>query len=95
MIDESHVRASNRVHATRTQGVMHQQNLAWTQELLLDCCDVTMRRDIESRCHSIPEEEQGGPLIYHMILNQLIAVTHDSARGVIDRLNRLSLMDFA
>lgn len=94
MIDLSRVRVSNRIYATRTQGVMHQQNLGRTQELFSDCCNVTMHADIESHCHSIPEAEPGGPLIYHMILKQLIAVTHDSSRGVIERLKTLPLTEF-
>jgi hypothetical protein len=95
VISEWQIRMSNRIWAEGTTQRIHPQNIAWTQELLLPSCDSTMRSDIEARLMNIPDNEQGGPLIYHMILNSLVSSTSEANRGVIRKLETLSIADFA
>jgi hypothetical protein len=92
---EFRVRMSNRIYAERSTDRLHPQNLAWTQELLLNSCDSTFRSDIEARLMNIPDNEQGGALIYHMLLNSLISSTSEASRGVVRKLESLSVTDFA
>ena len=86
---------SNRIYAERSTDRLHPQNLAWTQELLLNSCDPTFRSDIEARLMNIPDNEQGGALIYHMLLNSLISSTSEASRGIVRKLESLSVTDFA
>ena len=93
-ISERQVRLSNRIWSEGTSERLHAQNIAWTQELLLGSCDASLRHDIESRLTDIPDNEQGGPLIYHMIMNMLISSSHEANRAVIRKLESISVTDF-
>ncbi|KAL7565611.1 hypothetical protein ACA910_018973 [Epithemia clementina (nom. ined.)] len=88
------VRMSNQVYAENTSEKIHPQNLAWTQDLLLSSCDSTLRSDLEHRLITIPDNEQGGPLILHMIMNQLMSTMHEAARAIVNRLQAHSVTDY-
>ena len=87
-ISETQVRLSNQIYAERTTDSLHPQNLSWTQDLLLASCDGTLRADLENRLVTIPDNEQGGPLVLHMILTQLMMTTTEAARGIVRRLEK-------
>ena len=90
-LSEGQIRLSNQVYAENTSEKIHPQNLSWTQELLLASCDSSLCSDIEHRLVSIPQNEQGGPLILHMILNQMMSTTHEGARHIVRRLESHSV----
>ena len=94
-ISEAQVRLSNQAYAENTSEKIHPQNLSWTQEMLLALCDSTLRSDIEHRLVSIPQNEQGGPLILHMILNQMMSTTHEAARHIVRRLESHSVTNYS
>ncbi|KAL7574320.1 hypothetical protein ACA910_008429 [Epithemia clementina (nom. ined.)] len=94
IITEAQVRMSNQIYAENTDDKLHPRNLAWTQDLMLGCCDPDLRGDLEHRLITIPDNEQGGPLVLHMILYQLMTTTHESARAIISRLQNLSVTDY-
>ena len=93
-ISEGQVRLSNQVYAENTSEKIHPQNLSWSQELLLGSCESTLCSDIEHRLISIPQNEQGGPLILHMILNQMMSTTHEAARNIVRRLESHKVTDY-
>ena len=90
-LSEAQVRLSNQIYAERTTDSLHPQNLSWTQDLLLASCDGTLRADLENCLVTIPDNEQGGPLVLHMILTQLMTTTTDAARGIVRRLEKHSV----
>ena len=93
-ISEAQVRLSNQIYAERITDSLHPQNLSWTQDLLLASCDGTLRADLENRLITIPDNEQGGPLVLHMILTQLMMTTTDAARGIVRRLEKHSVTTY-
>ena len=94
ILSEAQVRLSNQAYAENSDSRLHPQNLSWSQDLLLSSCDASLRADLEHRLISIPENEQGGPLILHMVLNQLMSTTHEAARNIIRRLETHSVTDY-
>ena len=93
-ISEAQVRLSSQIYAERTTDNLHPQNLSWTQDLLLASCDGTLRADLENRLVTIPDNEQGGPLVLHMVLSQLLMTTSEAARGIVRRLEKHKVTDY-
>jgi hypothetical protein len=93
-VTEHQVRYSNELYAVAATDDLHGQNLLWSQELLLASCDTPLQIDLANKLISIPEAQQGGPLIYYLIMRQLVSVTYDASRSIIHRLTKLSVTDF-
>ena len=72
----------------------HVQNLSWSQEFFLNICNATLRLDLQNRIVSVPRNQQGGTLVFHMIMSQLVSTNMEASRAIINRLQALTLNEF-
>jgi hypothetical protein len=92
--NEHHVGMSNQIWGEFALSHIHAQSLSWSQEYLLNCCDATLRDDIENRLLAIPIEHQGGPIVYHLIMTSLVSCTFEASRHIVNRLQAMSVRDY-
>lgn len=67
------------------------ENLGWSHELLLNCCDDDLRKNIAAKLLNIPAQRQGGPVTLLLIYQQIMKHTKKSARAIITQLTKFRI----
>jgi hypothetical protein len=67
------------------------QDLQWSQELLENSCDESLRAKIIEKLHSIPDDEAGGAVFYYVMMQLIRVDTEKAVRGLLDKIGSLSI----
>jgi uncharacterized membrane protein YgcG len=91
-IDE--IRKSNRYYNMYGQDY-DVQDLGWTQELLENSCEPSLRDKVMEKITLYPRDEQGGPLFYRIMMELITTTTDQATRTMITRITNMKIRDIA
>jgi hypothetical protein len=66
-------------------------NLAWTQDLIMNCCDKEMKHYLQSRLCLLPTQHHGGPTVFMMLVERIVSNDEHLSRALVTRLNNFTL----
>ena len=69
------------------------QDLAWTQELLENSCDETLRDKVMETLLLYPKVQQGGPLFYRIMIGLITTTTAEATRTMVTRITSMKIRD--
>lgn len=72
----------------------HVENLLWSGTKLLNSCDDQLRQKVEEQTIGWPVEHATGPVYFMIMLENILASSPESLRGLINVLQNTSLKDF-
>jgi hypothetical protein len=70
------------------------ENLQWSQELLEESCEPSLRDKVLEKAHAIPVIEMGGPTFFLIMAQTIMSLTEKSIRGVVQRIHKMKITDF-
>lgn len=88
------VRKSNELYVRFSKDKLSVENLRWTEELILNSCDTTLRVKLSNQLRHIPSSERGGPLAYHQLRELILDLDPKVARQLLDQVSQCKLSDF-
>jgi len=92
-VTQTMVENSNRLYRQFSTVETDLENLRWSHELLLNCCDTNLRQEINDQLLTVDEQCQGGPLTYFLICQQILLISDDSRDALIRQFIKLHMSD--
>ena len=86
------VRASNKYYKEYGPGYML-QNLLWSQELLENSCEASLRDKVTEQMLNVPIVEQGGPLFYLIMIKVITSTTEEATRAMVRKLTTMKITE--
>jgi hypothetical protein len=90
-IDLNTVLLSTEYYVMHSNNKLDAENLAWSQELIMNCCDDEMKHYLQSRLSLLPDHHHGGPTVFMMLVERIISNDEHLSRALITRLNNFTL----
>jgi hypothetical protein len=81
-----------REHSTR---VLDAENMVWSMEFIYNSCDEDLQEFLDSKFSFMDERYHGGPTMFMLVIQEIIHNNDNIARALTQRLENLSLSDFA
>ena len=69
------------------------QDLNWSQELLENSCDATLRDKVMENLAQYPRVQHGGPLFYRIMMGLITTTTAEATRMMITRISTMKIRD--
>ena len=67
------------------------QNLDWSHELLINCCDAILSSKIKERLSGYTIKTQGAPLFLYLMLQLIISTPEEASKPLLTRLDNLKI----
>ncbi len=69
------------------------EDLAWSQETLLNSCDDDLRKKVQEDLDSFQKSQQGGPTAYKVMMKLVLSASEESMNALIEKFNNWKITD--
>jgi hypothetical protein len=90
-IDLNTVLMSTEYYATHSKNAIDAENLAWSQDLIMNFCNDDMKHYLQSRLSLLPAHHHGGPTVFMVLVERIISNDEHMSHALITRLNSFKL----
>jgi hypothetical protein len=85
------IRAANRLYKSFSSEHADLENLAWTQELILNSCDDELAKVLRAKLLAADSFEVEGPLAFFCLVQEVIQNTEEISHALISKLQNYTL----